>query len=442
MTAFDPPVPTAAVTPPSDAPRTGPLARFARMKPWQRGLLMASLGVFLLAVTRIIADTGELTSSGTWGAALRLAVPIGLAGLGGVFSERSGVINIGLEGMMILGTWFGAYGAWQFGIWWGVVLGLLGGAIGGLLHAVATVTFGVDHIISGVAINILGGGIARYLSVVTYTPGTGGGATQSPAITESIGVISIPFLAGGNLFGWTSPDILGWFERQRWFFVSDVAGIARGMTANLSLFTVLAIALFPLAAWLLWRTAFGLRIRACGENPEAAESLGVAVYRMKYAAITISGALAGLGGAFLALVASNLYREGQTGGRGFIGLASMIFGNWRPGGTAAGAGLFGFTDALQLRSTAAIQALLLFVALLAAVFAVRAVLTRKGPVAIVLLAATSAGFLAWYIFSEEVPSQFVSFTPYVVTLLVLAFAAQRLRPPAWIGRVYRKGEVH
>lgn len=419
-----------------------PWQRFRDLHPWQRGLLMASVGILLLSVTRIIADTSELTSSGTWGAALRLGIPIGLAGLGGVFSERSGVINIGLEGMMILGTWFGAYGAWQFGLWWGVVLGLLGGAIGGLLHALATVTFGVDHIISGVAINILGGGIARYLSVITYTPGTGGGATQSPAITDSISTVSIPFLAGGKLLGWDSPDLFGWFEQHGWFFVSDVAGILKGLTANLSLFTVLAVALFPLAFWVLWRTAFGLRVRACGENPEAAESLGVAVYKMKYAAITISGGLAGLGGAFLALVASNLYREGQTGGRGFIGLAAMIFGNWRPGGAAVGAGLFGFTDALQLRSSEAIQGLLLFIALLAAAFALRSLIQQRGLLTTMLLAATSIGFLAWYIVSDEVPSQFVNFTPYVVTLLVLAFAAQRLRPPAWIGRVYRKGEVH
>ena len=113
---------------------------------------------------------------------------------------------------------------------------------------------------------------------------------------------------------------------------------------------------------MLWRTAFGLRLRSCGENPVAAESLGVNVYQYKYIAVIISGALAGLGGAFLAIVAAGIYREGQTGGRGFIGLAAMIFGNWRPGGLAAGAGLFGYTDALQLRSGAeAVHALLLLV---------------------------------------------------------------------------------
>jgi general nucleoside transport system permease protein len=429
--------------PPGGATTDNPMfAGLAGWAAWQRGGLYALIGLLLLAITRVVAGTDELTSSGTAGAALRLSVPIGLAALGGIYSERSGIINIGLEGMMILGTWFGAWGAWEFGIWWGVLLGLVGGALGGLVHAVATVTFGVDHIISGVAINILGAGIARYLSVITYTSGTGGGANQSPAITADIPTLTAPFLAGGDLLGWESPDLFGWIEAQRWFLVSDLGGILKGFTWNISVFTILALALVPFTWWLLWRTAFGLRLRSCGENPEAAESLGVPVYRMKYAAVSISGAMAGLGGAYLSLVASNIYREGQTGGRGFIGLAAMIFGNWNPFGAAAGAGLFGFTDALQLRSDEAIQGLLLFVALLSAVLALRAFFIQHKPVSGGVLVATSIGFLTWYIVSDEVPRQFVTFTPYVVTLLVLAFATQRLRPPAWNGRVYRKGESH
>jgi general nucleoside transport system permease protein len=411
------------------------------LSPGQRVMLIGLGGVLMLAIVRVIADTPELTSSGTSGAALRLAVPIGLAALGGIYSERSGVINIGLEGMMILGTWFGAWGAWQFGAWEGVAIGLIGGALGGLIHALATVTFGVDQIISGVAINILGAGIARYLSVITYTTGTGGGATQSPTITNRISTVNFPFLAGGDLFGWRTPDLLGWFANQGWFYISDLAGILRGFVANVSLFTLLAVALFPLTWWILWRTRFGLRLRSVGENPSAAESLGIHVYRMKYAAVTISGAMAGLGGAFLSIAATNIYREGQTGGRGFIGLASMIFGNWNPFGAAAGAGLFGFTDALQLRSDEAVHALLLFVALLTALLAIRAGIQRRIK-AVVMLAAVSVGFLVWYVTSDEVPRQFVSVTPYVVTLLVLGFATQRLRPPATIGKPYRKGEAH
>src|SRR5699024_8962501 len=140
------------------------------------------------------------------------------------------------------------------------------------------------------------------------------------------------------------------------------------ISTRMSAFTLVALLMFPLTYVLLWRTTFGLRLRSVGENPDAAESLGVAVYRLKYIAVVVSGGLAGMGGAFLSMVASNIYQEGQTGGRGYIGLAAMIFGNWRPGGLAMGAGLFGYTDALQVRGGgAAIHAmLLLFVAALLA----------------------------------------------------------------------------
>jgi general nucleoside transport system permease protein len=422
-------------------PPNAPTERVFALSSSQRVLLFGLGGVLLLAIVRVVADAPELTSSGTSGAALRLAVPIGLAALGGLYAERCGVINIGLEGMMILGTWFGAWGAWQFGAWQGVLIGLAGGAVGGLLHAVATVTFGVDHIISGVAINILGAGVARYLSVITYDASTGGGATQSPTITNRISTVNLPFLSGGEVLGWTSPDLLGWFDEQNWFYVSDLTGLLGGFTSGISLFTILALSLFPATWWVLWRTRFGLRLRSCGENPTAAESLGIRVYRMKYAGLIISGSMAGLGGAFLSLVASNIYREGQTGGRGFIGLAAMIFGNWNPFGAMAGAGLFGFADAVQLRSNQAIHALLLFVALLTFLFAVRAVI-QKRFLSAVLTGLTAVGFLIWYIASDEVPRQFVNYAPHITTLLVLAFATQRLRPPDAIGKPYRKGEAH
>ena len=284
----------------------------------RKGLILAGTVFVLLAVVRWITDNPDLTSSGTFGTTLRLAVPIGLAALGGLYAERSGIINIGLEGMMILGSWFGAWGAWQYGPWWGVAIGVAGGAAAGLLHATATVTFGVDHIISGVAIITLAGGIARYLSVEVYDGVPGGGATQSPRV-EGVGELDVPIVAGGDLFGWQSPDVLGWIEDKSWIFVSDLAGLARGFTNNLSYLTLIALLLVPFTWWLLWRTVFGLRLRSCGENPTGADSLGVPVYRMRYAAVTISGGLAGLAGAFLAIEAAGIYRQGQTGGRGFIG---------------------------------------------------------------------------------------------------------------------------
>jgi simple sugar transport system permease protein len=172
----------------------------------------------------------------------------------------------------------------------------------------------------------------------------------------------------------------------------------------------------------------------------AAESLGVNVYRMKYVAVVASGAFAGVGGAFLAVVAGNGYREGQTAGRGFIGLAAMIFGNWRPGGLAAGAGLFGYTDALQLRRGGeSVHALLLLVGVLLLAGAVYLALRRR-PVPAVACGVAAAAFLLWFARTDVVPEDFTTMTPYLATLLVLALASQRLRMPAADGRPYRRGQ--
>jgi general nucleoside transport system permease protein len=404
-----------------------------------RILLIAGGALVLIAAIGRLTGAPELTSSGTFAAAVRLGAPIMLAGLGGVFAERVGVVNIGLEGMMILGTWFGAYTAWLYGPWWGVLGAVLGGAAGGLLHALATVTFGVDHIVSGVAINILAGGVARFLSVISFTPDTGGGATQSPRIAERIGRMNVPFLAGGDVFGWQSPDLFGWLERTRVFIVADVAAILRALTTNLSWLIVLSIALIFVSWYLLWGTPLGLRMRSVGEHPVAAESVGVRVYTMKYIGVTISGALAGLGGAILVLEAAGIYREGQTGGRGFIGLAAMIFGNWRPGGAAAAASIFGYASALQLRDETAVHGLLLFVAVtlfLAAAFMV----WRRSLSKALALALIGGLFLFWWISTDAIPRQFIFFTPHVTTLVVLAFASQRLRMPAADGMRYRRGQ--
>ena len=396
--------------------------------------------IVVLALVRAMTGTEDLTSSGTFGAALRLAVPIGLAGLGAIYAERCGIVNIGLEGMMILGTWFGAYGGYHWGPWWGIGLGILGGAAGGLLHAVATVSFGVDHVISGVAINILGAGAARFLSVIAYEGVPQAGANQSPRVRGSLPHVDLPFVSGGSVGGWRSPDPLGWLEDQGWFLVSDVGGILNGVTSNLSILTVLAVALVPITWFVLWRTPAGLRLRAAGEHPEAAESLGANVYRLRYFGVIISGAFAGLGGAFLVLEQSNIYREGQTGGRGFIGLAALIFGNWRPTGVALGAGLFGFADALQLRQEAAVHSLLLVLAGAVAVFGGRALLQRR-PKPAVALALVAAALGTAYAVSDALPTEFTPVSPHIATLLVLSIASQRLRPPAAVGVPYRRGHA-
>ena len=266
------------------------------------------------------------------------------------------------------------------------------------------------------------------------------GATQSPRVSGSVGRLDLPFLAGGDLFGWQSPSLFGWLERQDWPVLSDAGGLLFGLTGGVSLVVVLSILLFPLSWWILWRTPFGLRLRSVGEDPVAAESLGVNVYRMKTIAVTVSGGLAGLGGAVLVLVFAGIYREGQTAGRGFIGLAAMIFGNWRPGGLALGAGLFGFIDALQLRDEASVHAMLLFAALLIAAVAVRSIVRGNRLAGAATLAIAGAVF-AWWALTDDYPTQWVAFTPHVTTLIVLAFASQRLRMPAADGMVYRRGEA-
>ena len=393
--------------------------------------ILIGVGVlFVLSIVQLIADTNTLTDPGTWGAALRLTIPIMLAGLGGLYSERSGVVNIGLEGMMIAGTWFGAWAGWQYGPWQGVAMGVAGGAAFGLLHAIATVTFAVDQIVSGVAINILAPGLMRFLSSVVYSPETGGGTTQSPRIQGGIGKFDVPLIS----------DWFNTLADKGWFFISDASGIIAGLTTGVSYLTVVALALVPFTWWLLWRTVFGLRLRSCGENPNAADSLGVPVYRMKYYGVVISGALAGLAGAFLSIEAAGIYRQGQTSGRGFIGLAAMIFGNWRPFGAAAGAGLFGFADALQLRNPQAVHAILLFVTLAGLALTIYYLWRRRLTTS--LVAGILTGLVAlWYFTSDAIPSQFINMTPYVITLIVLTIASQRLRMPAADGVRWRKGQT-
>lgn len=419
-------------TPPPAAPKAvGAPQRSGRS--FGQILLLVAGALLLLAAVRMITGSQQLDSAGQVSAALGLAVPIGLAGLAGLWSERSGVVNIGLEGMMILGTFGAGWVGWQSSPWLGLLCGIGFGVLGGLLHAVATVTFGVDHIVSGVAINLLALGATQYLAKLFFAGGSaanaGGNPKQSPPV-DSLPQVTVPGLSSG----------LHSIETHHWFLISDLAGIIGGLVTNLSVITILAVVLFVGSWWLLWRTPFGLRLRSCGENPTAAESLGVNVYTYKYAAVAVSGGLAGLGGAFLALVTSHTYLEGQTGGRGYIGLAAMIFGNWRPGGLAMGAGLFGYSDALQLRNGGpTVHALLLLlVILLVALAGWKLYRTSLWQGAISLIVA--ALVLLWYLVTDEVPSDFVGATPYVVTLLVLSLSAQRLRMPKADGMRYRKGQ--
>jgi simple sugar transport system permease protein len=385
--------------------------------------------VVLLSVVRAISGADDLTSAGAISAAVALAVPIAMAGLGGLWSERAGVVNIGLEGMMILGTWGAGWAGYQWGPWAGLVAAIIFGAVGGIMDSLATVIYTVDHIVSGVAINILALGATQYLSKALFEGKPGGSTKQSPPVHPDMGRFSIPGIA----------DPLTSLEKHHWFLVSDVAGIVRGLLTNLSWITIIAILLFPLTYWVLWRTAFGLRLRSCGESPVTAESLGINVYRTKIVAVVVSGGLSGVGGAALALAASNFYQEGQTGGRGYIGLAAMIFGNWRTGMLAAGSGLFGFSDALQLRGGGSVHALLLLVAIIVILVGLWQLYRRRVLQGLIALVA-GVVVLVYYLVSNEVPAELTGSLPYVTTLLVLALASQRLRMPAADGLPYRRGQ--
>lgn len=386
------------------------------------------VGMLLVSLVRVWTGADNLTSTGAVQSALTAAVPIALAGLSGLWSERAGVVNIGIEGMMVLGTFGCGWIGYQWGPWAGVLCGVLCGALGGALHGLATITFGVDHIISGVAINIVAPGITLFLARLLFTNAPGGGQKQSPPISD-VARITVPGLT----------DALGTLEGKKIFFVSDLAGIVRGVTTGLSMLTVLAVVLIVGSTFLLWRTRFGLRLRSVGEAPYAAESLGVNVYRYKYAAVVISGGLAGLAGAFL--VVGLKFQDGQTGGRGFIGLASMIFGNWRPGGMALGATLFGYTDGVQQYDSTAL-AMHAFLILVAIVLVLVALLQfRAGHRLVAGVALGIAALSAWWFFSTDtLPDQLVKAAPYAITLLVMGLASQKLRMPKADGLAYRRGE--
>jgi ABC-type uncharacterized transport system permease subunit len=258
---------------------------------------------------------------------LGAAIAIGLAyftiiyltGLGGLFSERSGIVNIGLEGLMIVGTVMGAWGAIQWGPFVGLAVGALSGLVFSLVHAVATVTFRVDHIVSGVVINVVAFGIARFLSQLFFQS-----STQSTSGVPNFDPIDIPLLS------------------------SLPAGLGRAFQ-DMSPITPIAFALVVPVIFILKRTRFGLRLRSAGENPEATRTLGVRVAPLRYAGVALSGTLAGLSGAFLSIEVNALYQEGQTQGLGFIALAALILGNWSPTRLMIGALLFGFAQAVPLR---------------------------------------------------------------------------------------------
>jgi len=294
-------------------------------------------------------------------AMLRYATPLAFAAMGGIFSERSGVVNIGLEGMMLSGAFFGILGADKLNSW---PLGLLCAAAAGgtfaLIHAFFAIHLRADQIVGGTAINFLALGVTGYLFIDIY------GGEGTPPNIPNIPNVHLAFL-------------------EDWYFLGPIFG-------QLNLMIWLAFVTI-VATWvILFKTPVGLRIRAVGEHPRAADTVGISVYKTRYAAVTVSGILAALGGAYLSIGFVNSFNQNMTVGRGFIALAAVIFGNWRPWGAAAAALLFGFSSALAQRLPA---------------------------------------------YSESAAVLFQAL-PYVLTLIAVAGVIGRSIPPAAVGRPYKK----
>ncbi len=264
---------------------------------------------------------------------ISVATPLTLGALSGIFCERSGVVNIGIEGMMLMSCFFGWFGAIYMNtifkvaplpsLLTGVVVAILIGGLMGLLHAVLSITFKVDQIIGGTVINILAVGVTGFLNRQM-------------------------FFEKGSVFGGQIPHAPGVLPRLSEFFpfVKDIPVI--GAVINQQPIVILAIILVGVTTFVLFRTRWGLRTRAVGEHPRAADTLGINVYKMRYWNVIIGGCLAGLAGAYFTLESVPSFEPLMTNGRGFISLAAMIFGNWTPIGAWAAALVFGAAQALQI----------------------------------------------------------------------------------------------
>jgi ABC-type uncharacterized transport system permease subunit len=301
-----------------------------------------------------------LTSFGTLLAStIRNSTPLIFAALGGMFSERSGVVNIGLEGLMLISAFAGVVGASLSGsALVGLGFALAAGLIFALIHALMSITFEADQIISGTAINLLALGGTGFLMVQIF--GSGGTSPRVPGFKE----VAIPLL-------------------------SDIPLIGPGLF-NQSLLVYLMYLLIPITWFVVFRTPFGLRLRATGEVPEAVDTAGVSVSRMRYYGVALSGLLAACGGVYLSMGILSAFTEGMTNGRGFIALAALIFGRWNPIGAAGAALLFGFALAV----------------------------TYQVP-------------------QEVIPLEFIQMLPYVLTIVALAAFGGRAIAPAAIGKPYR-----
>ena len=289
------------------------------------------------------------------------ALPIALGGLAGVLSERVAVINIAIEGMLLSGAFAGAVAGSLFGSWIGLASAVAVGGLFGLLLAVLVVTYRVDQIVAGIAINIFVLGLTSYLT--------------SQILSANRHLNDAPIFRAIRIPGLSDIPVIGPIFFQQNLFVYG------------------AFVLVAITTYYLFHTRTGLRARAVGEHPRAADTLGINVYTMRYINVTLGGMVAGFGGAWFTLGFVGRFDENMTAGRGFIGLAAMIFGRWHPIGVLAAALVFGFADTLQQKMA---------------------------------------------IIQTPIPSEFLAMAPYVVTIVVVAGLIGRARPPAADGRPYIK----
>jgi general nucleoside transport system permease protein len=341
------------------------VSRAERRVGW--GAIAAGLLGIALGIIATRSGESNLESVVVWSALiaamLRFAVPLTFAAIGGMFSERSGVVNIGLEGMMLMGTFFGIWAADWSGTW---VIGLLvAGAAGGalaLVHAFFAIHLRADQIVGGTAINFLALGITGYMFVDIY------GAQGTPDLKDAQQIPDVTISKSDNFFA----NAFGQLNLMIW----------------------LSILLLIVSYVVMFRTPLGLRLRSVGEHPRAADTVGISVYATRYAAVTLSGVLAALGGAYLSIGFVHSFNQNMTAGRGFIALAALIFGKWRPFGAFGAALLFGFSSALAQRL------------------------------------GTVPDWSSYAVLFQTLP--------YILTLIAVAGVIGRSIPPAAVGRPYKK----
>jgi general nucleoside transport system permease protein len=338
------------------------LSRGARRAGW--GAVATCVLGFALAELALRSSVGNLDqvfTASLIASMLVFATPLTFAAIGGMFSERSGVVNIGLEGMMLMGAFWGIWGADKTGSWFlGVLIAMASGGLLALVHAFFAIQLRADQIVGGTAVNFLALGITGYFFVQLY---------HGENVPTGISQI---------------PDVNLAKSSSHSFLASSFG--------HLNLMIWIAIALVPLSYVVMFKTPIGLRIRACGEHPRAADTVGINVYVVRYASVVLSGMLAAMGGAYLTVGYLNTYNENVTAGRGFIALAALIFGNWRPFGAFGAALLFGFSTALAFRLP---------------------------------------------VYSANAATLFQAL-PYVLTLIAVAGVIGRTVPPAAVGRPYKK----